>query len=83
MNWDLLTKNKSIQGGIMESNNRFSVGALNWKKLAIHAGLIGLSAILVFLIEYFSKIDLGVYTPVVMAVITFLSELVQKYISKY
>jgi len=82
MNWDLLTKSKLIMGDSME-NNRFSIGTINWKKLAIHAGLIGLSATITFLLQYFAKADFGAYTILIMATLTFLSELVQKYLSKY
>jgi len=62
--------------------DQFSLSKYDWKSLAIGVGITATGAILTYILEWFTKQDFGTYGPIVMVFVTFIVNLVRKYIGE-
>jgi len=64
------------------TTERFNLTSYDWKSLLIGLGITLLGAGLTYLSEAVTKVDFGVYTPLIMTVWAFLVNAIRKFISE-
>lgn len=66
----------------MNNSNRFSLNSYDWKKIFIGLGVALAGAALTYVSQIITTTDFGSWTPIVVALFSFLANIVRKWISE-
>jgi len=66
-----------------EGSTRFSLNSIDWQKIGIGAGVAIAGALLTYLTPIVTGLDLGAFTPIVVALWSVIVNVVRKWIADY
>lgn len=67
----------------MNSSTKFSLNNVDWKKIAVGAGVAITGALLTYISQTLTTVDFGQYTPIVVAFWSVVANIVRKWMSDY
>lgn len=66
----------------MDTSPKFSFKGINWKKIGIWALMAIAGTLLTYVADLIPTIDFGIYTPIVVAGFSILSNIARKWITE-